>query len=506
MILIYPPVAKPSEPPAGVAKLSGALKRYGIEHSVIDANLEGQMWLMHNGHSGLSDTWSIRAYRNIHVNLNALKEMGTYNSIDRYSRAVLDVNRVLHSSVGALDCGVTLGIANYQHEELSPLRSRDLISAAERPGDNPFYPYFSVRLAGVVESGNPKVVGISVNYLSQALSAFAIAGFIRAQYPKIRIIMGGGLVTSWLRRPDWRRTPFGGLVDNLVAGQGERHLFSMFGIDMPEKEHISPNYTAFPLDEYLSPGGVLPYSGSSGCWWGKCSFCPERAEGNPYIKISASSASSDLRSMVSETHPVLVHLLDNSLGPDLLSELGENPPGVPWYGFARVTSDLGDDDYCAMLKRSGCVMLKLGLESGSQKVLDSMQKGIDVYAASNALRALKRAGISTYIYLLFGTPPESYKEAKSTLDFISRHADAIGFLNLAIFNMPVYGPETAGLRTSSFFEGDLSLYSDFVHPCGWDRKSVRRFLDGEFKKDPAISEILKRTPPIFTSNHAAFFV
>jgi radical SAM superfamily enzyme YgiQ (UPF0313 family) len=151
-------------------------------------------------------------------------------------------------------------------------------------------------------------------------------------------------------------------------------------------------------------------------------------------------------------------------------------------------------------------MLKLGLESGNQKVLDSMQKGIDLQTASNALKALKKAGISTYVYLLFGTPPESYKEAVSTLEFISRHADAIGFLNLAIFNMPACGPGTTGLRTSSFYEGDLSLYSDFEHPLGWDRKSVRRFLDEEFKKDRDVSLILKRTPPIFTSNHAAFFV
>jgi hypothetical protein len=509
MILIYPPVAKSSEPPAGVAKLSGALKHCGIEHSVIDANLEGQLWLMqngHNGHSGLSDTWSVRSHRNIHDNLNALRKMSSYNSIDRYSRAVLDVNRVLLSSARASDNEVTMGIANYRHEKLSPLRSRDLISAAERPRDNPFYSYFSARISKTVETRHPKVVGISVNYLSQALSAFAIAGFVRMQYPDIRIIMGGGLVTSWLRGSDWQGNLFGGLVDHLVAGPGERYLLSILGIDMPGKEHISPDCSAFPLNEYLSPGGILPYSGSSGCWWAKCSFCPESSEGNPYIKISASSVSADLHSLVRATRPALVHLLDNSLSPDLLDELIKNPPGVPWYGFARANPDLGDDDYCAMLKRSGCVMLKLGLESGNQKVLDSMQKGIDLQTASNALKALKKAGISTYVYLLFGTPPESYKEAVSTLEFISRHADAIGFLNLAIFNMPACGPGTTGLRTSSFYEGDLSLYSDFEHPLGWDRKSVRRFLDEEFKKDRDVSLILKRTPPIFTSNHAAFFV
>jgi hypothetical protein len=63
-----------------------------------------------------------------------------------------------------------------------------------------------------------------------------------------------------------------------------------------------------------------------------------------------------------------------------------------------------------------------------------------------------------------------------------------------------------GLETRKFYEGDLSLYTDFAHPRGWDRKAVRTFLETEFKRHPAVSAILKREPPVFTSNHAPFFV
>ena len=52
-------------------------------------------------------------------------------------------------------------------------------------------------------------------------------------------------------------------------------------------------------------------------------------------------------------------------------------------------------------------MLKLGVESGDQAVLDRMQKGIDLQTASLALKTLKRAGIASYVYLLFGTPGET---------------------------------------------------------------------------------------------------
>ena len=125
---------------------------------------------------------------------------------------------------------------------------------------------------------------------------------------------------------------------------------------------------------------------------------------------------------------------------------------------------------------------------------------------SAALRALKDAGIATYIYLLFGTPPENEKSALKTLDFVVEHADCINFLNLAIFNLPVLSPEAQSLATQDFYEGDLSLYRDFTHPLGWQRADVRKFLEKTFKKHPAVAKILQRTPDFFTSNHAPFFV
>ncbi len=150
-------------------------------------------------------------------------------------------------------------------------------------------------------------------------------------------------------------------------------------------------------------------------------------------------------------------------------------------------------------------MLKLGVESGDQDVIDREGKGIDLETASRALKSLKTAGISTYVYLLFGTPAETLDAARRTLEFTVKHSDAIGFLNLAIFNMPVYGPESDSLPTHPLSDGDLSLYTAFEHPRGWNRNLVRQFLDKEFRRHKAIADILRRDPPFFTSNHAPFF-
>jgi hypothetical protein len=134
-----------------------------------------------------------------------------------------------------------------------------------------------------------------------------------------------------------------------------------------------------------------------------------------------------------------------------------------------------------------------------------MQKGIDPHLAAVVLRNLKKAGIATYVYLLFGTIFETLYAARKTLEFTVAHAREIGFLNLAIFNLPAYGPDVDTLATENFYTGDLSLYRAFVHPKEWHRKRVRQFLDREFKRHPAIAAILKNDPVVFTSNHAPFF-
>ena len=501
MLLINPPVVRPCEPPAGIAKLLGMLGKYNVRCRVLDANLEGLTSLLKCPVEA-DDTWSRRASRHLDSNLSAFLHPNLYKHIDRYSRAVNDINRILDQVARAHD--VALGLANYQDPILSPLRSSDLIRASEQPEMSPFYKYFMERLSAVFEDEEPSIVGLSLNYLSQAIPAFSMIGIIRKLCPDARLVLGGGLVTSWLSNPGWNN-PFDGLVDDMVAGPGEGPLLDILGLSPPDG-HASPDYSPFHGKPYLSPGFILPYSGSSGCYWSRCTFCPEKAEGSSYSPLPVNESISDIESLIERERPCLIHFLDNAMSPAFLTAIADNPPGIPWYGFARINHQLTDPDFCKSLKRSGCVMLKIGLESGNQSVLDTLDKGIDLAEASMALKNLRNAGIGTYIYLLFGTPSETYREAKNTLDYVIEHQECIGYLNLAIFNMPAYGPDALSLDTEDFYSGDLTLYRQFRHPRGWDRRHVRQFLDREFRRNPAIQAILRRDPPVFTSNHAPFFV
>jgi radical SAM superfamily enzyme YgiQ (UPF0313 family) len=502
MLLIHPPVTKPSEPPVGIARLSGALSSQGVKHRILDLNLECLLALL-SEQTGVSDTWTTRARRNLSKNIDTLRSWRGYTSVDRYKRAIADLHRLFQTHATSRSGRLTF--SDFQHPHLSPLRSSDLLNAAKDFEENLFFPYFSSRIEVLTEQINARVIGFSLNYLSQALCTFAMIGFVRKRMPGVKIVIGGSLVTSWVRGNAWKNQ-FHGIVDYVVAGPGERRLLSILGIIPKEGEYFSSSFGSFPINQYLAPGPIIPYSSSTGCYWGQCSFCPEKAEGNAYSQIPGKTVAEELQTLVSETKPVLVHLTDNAVSPALMMNLCSNPPGAPWYGFSRLTNHLANPAFCVALRDSGCVMLKLGLESGSQIVLDSMQKGNDVEQASDALKSLKKAGIATYVYLLFGTPQETALEAQETLEFVARHSPYIDFLNIAVFNLPVRSPETSELHTRGFYDGNLSLYTDFIHPEGWDRKHVKQFLDKKLRRHPAIQPILRRYPMGFGSNHAPLFV
>lgn len=499
MLIVHPPLTKPCEPPAALAYLSAALRAHGHLCTICDMNIEGLHSLLGRAEPD-EDTWSKRAFKHLQQNITALQTVETYNNADRYKRAVADINRILEMTGKRF--GLQLSLANYQDNTRSPLQSADLHLASVEFETNIFFPYFSKRLEELLAADNSEFIGFSLNYLSQALCTFAMIGYLKVYHPEVKIILGGGLVTTWLSNPRWSN-PFAMLVDHLIGGQGEGPLLHLLGT--PRKSaHVQPDYEGLKNNGYLSPGFVLPYTSSFGCFWKKCSFCPETSEDNPYQHVAPDTTIADLQALTAATAPNLIHLLDNAISPSTMRALTDKPPTVPWYGFARIDMLLADRKFCRRLKDSGCRMLKLGLESGSQDVLNKMQKGINLELAARVLGNLHDVGISTYVYLLFGTPSEGHDEAEQTLKFVEKHHQAITFLNLAIFNLPACSQEVSSLEAADFYEGDLSIYRGFIHPKGWNRGEVRRFLDTTFKRSPKIADILRHDPPFFTSNHAPF--
>lgn len=515
MLLVHPPACRSTEPPLGVARLAGFLRANGASVECMDLNQEGLEYLLGLDAPALApgDTWSRRAFKGRAANASALRDPSTYANASRYGRAVADLARALAVTSNGLRAGVEVGLADYRDEGLSPLRKLDLVAAAAQSGESPFAALFEARLAAFLDGRDGEepgqeapLVGISVNFLSQALPAFALAGIVKTRWPDAKVIMGGGLITSWILqgRIEAGET-FSGSVDGLVPGRGEEALALLAGLHPPFRPS-PPDFSDFLGLGYFAPTRIIPFNFSLGCPWKRCSFCPERAEDAPYHAVPIQEAHAEVETLAGRYDPGLFHFTDNEIAPLYLRGLATKAPGLPWYGFARFGSLLEDPAFCRELAASGCRMLQLGLESGDQEVLDSLSKGTSLAGIDRCLENLKEAGIGTFLYVLFGTPSECRASAMRTRDFLARRASFVDFLNVAVFSMPLTGPEARTLETRPFYEGDLSLYCDFVHPRGWGRSEVRKFLARDFEADPAIKGILQRCPPVLTSNHAAFFL
>ena len=524
MLFIYPPAARSAEPPLGIARLAGLLRSRGLRAGCLDLCQEGLDYLLAlpEPSSGAElSAWERGALRRRGRNLELLRGGGAFGSIDRYRRVVLDLNRALKTL--SAPAGVQAGLADYRDGGLSPLRREELLKAAARFEENLFYPLFSRRIEEEIERLRPAAIGLSLSFLSQALCGFAIAGYLKKAHPELPLMLGGSLVGSWAAQgvlPPGES--FGGLVDAILPGRGEASLLARLGelgilaAESPKLPRASllgrgrvpcaaPDFSDLAHLAYLAPGAVAPYNFSWGCPWRRCRFCPETAERSAYAALRADEAMRELGELVARARPGLLHFCDNEIAPLYLRRLAAAPPGPRWYGFARFGPLLAEPGFCAALAASGCALLQLGLESGDQAVLDAMGKGTRLTEIDLALEKLAEAGIATYLYLLFGTPSEGRDAALRTRDFVAARADRIGFLNVAVFNLPARSEDAARLETRPFYEGELGLYKDFRHPLGWDRTAIRSFLARDFESEPAIAAILARNPPVFTSSHAAFF-
>lgn len=332
------------------------------------------------------------------------------------------------------------------------------------------------------------------------------------------------MFTSW-------RSPLRGMglaflpFDRVGFGPGESALAGVAGgastgggvfFEEGEAVEFLPDFGFAPLREYLSPEPILPVASTRGCYWRRCRFCPEAvAPIHPYRAADAGTFPALLRELSDRYGVRRFHLTDNAIPVAVLRSIasrGSVLRGVSWHGFARFERELLEPGFASSLAAAGCSMLQLGLESGSQPLLDRMGKGTRVDDASAILSSLSRAGIVPYVYVMLGAPGETEADAERTRTFLAEHAGEIGFLNLSILNLPREASwqgrgEGSRMRESGSHDDDLplGLYRRVPAGDGWGRAQARRFLQRRILGDPAIRAIAARTPPWFGDSHAVFF-
>jgi hypothetical protein len=313
--------------------------------------------------------------------------------------------------------------------------------------------------------------------------------------------------------------------DRVGFGPGEGPLARAAGGASPggavffeegEAVEFLPDFGFAPLREYLSPEPVLPVAATRGCYWRRCRFCPEAvAPLHPYRASDAGTFPALLRELYDRYGVRRFHLTDNAIPVPVLRSMADGGSvlrGLSWHGFARFERELLEPGFASALAAAGCTMLQLGLESGSQPLLDRMGKGTRVADASTILSNLAGAGIAAYVYVMLGAPGETETDAERTRSFLAEHAGEIGFLNLSILNLPREASwegiaEGSALREWALPGEDepLGLYRQVPEGDGWGRAQARRFLQKRILGDPAIRAIAARTPPWFGDSHAFFF-
>ncbi len=90
---------------------------------------------------------------------------------------------------------------------------------------------------------------------------------------------------------------------------------------------------------------------------------------------------------------------------------------ITFQGNARL-NQLGGD-VLARLKRAGCKRLGIGLESGSQRVLDKcLNKGIRLDKDLPNLSKIKRYGIESHVWIMIGIPGETEQDVRKTMEMV----------------------------------------------------------------------------------------
>lgn len=88
---------------------------------------------------------------------------------------------------------------------------------------------------------------------------------------------------------------------------------------------------------------------------------------------------------------------------------------IKWASSARV--NLVDEKVLRKMKEAGCLALNYGIESGSQRMLDIMKKGVTVEQASKAIKMTREAGIKDWLSFIIGFPEETEEDIEETAKF-----------------------------------------------------------------------------------------
>jgi len=283
----------------------------------------------------------------------------------------------------------------------------------------------------------------------------------------VPVILGGPMFNMASVSEAWRSLP--GLAA-IVGAEAERYLPELLeamtagesldrfaGVTLPDgtrthaapplrrlDDNLVPDFDDFPWDRY--PNRIIPVLTGRGCQWDKCTFCSDviSASGRTFRTRSVENVLVELQIQADRCGTKDFMFLDLKLNsyPGMLRGISNNIQkyvrGAQWIGTVHV--DLRSDNGLSRrdlfaASAAGMRRVSFGLESGSQRLLDSMRKGCSVEANATFLRNAYEAGLSVRCTMFKGYPGETAADMEATADFLEaneRYIDRIRFNDFAV--------------------------------------------------------------------------
>ena len=145
---------------------------------------------------------------------------------------------------------------------------------------------------------------------------------------------------------------------------------------------------------------------------------------------------------------------------ELCQKIIESGLKITWSSNTR--ADTMDDEMARMMYKSGCRLVSIGVESGSQKMLDNIGKKITLDDIRNTVKILKKNKIKIYNYFVIGLPWETEETVEETIKFaIELDSNFISFYTAT----PLPGTKYfAYAMLNKLVEGNLDFRSAYYEP------------------------------------------
>ena len=367
---------------------------------------------------------------------------------------------------------------------------------------------------------NPKYVGLTA--MTHTISSAAtIARMIKEKRPDIKVILGGVHVTS---TPEETLKKHGRWFDVAVIGEGEKTILELLGVLAGKKNlaevaglvflqddqfvrtkpreiimdmdslpfpawHLLPDMTKYYRPHLISAGGSTSNHllTSRGCP-GKCIFCDTSVNGHRVRGYSADYVLEMVEILHKKYNISDIQFNDDTFVTlrkrlfEICDKLARKNYKLTWSCDARA-SDVSKEGL-ALMKKSGCWQIAYGVETGSQRVMDFLQKRVTFEQIKNAFRWTKMVGISTKGFFILGHPTETHESIQETINLIlGLDVDVIGVTFFTVFpGSPIYSTiREYGLFDPDWDRTDCYTIGNFI-PNGFMAEELIRIRQQALKR------------------------